>query len=411
MNSRRHFLTSLATVGAATIAGCGGNDDTGTPTDTISESPTPEDVVPTPTPRPGTTETPIQTTSTPDQTTATPDQTTPTETTPTPTPTETPTPTPTPTPEPDRDLSGEEIYLNWIHGEDGQILEQVQGENGRHSISFQSIDEALEEGFQTGGRNEAVANALKTASQDYYTPDDNYEQRHRHILSALHQTLEQKPGLKWNFNIDSRLDAQPSDQGGMKYSRVDVETDETTENGNKKHDPIRGVLTESRDHTVHYPGKELNNPTYIEKVLQQTGNPETYLSRSLVDKDALDNALDNSNWDRERSYDQFGMGIGILIGGGIRFGEYEDNYIAPNHLLVSEDGREEEILQIVDDYEEAGDMELRNQLREHYFNNGHDQYEASEVNITVDDSGSLTDESITMEKIEDFSMAEEIADA
>jgi hypothetical protein len=300
-------------------------------------------------------------------------------------------------------LSGREWYFNWIHGEDEQILSEVQGEESYESISFSAIDNALETGMASGGRNQAVANALETASQEYQ-PSEDYEDRHTHMLSAIHQVLEQKDGDEWDFEIDSRLDATPSQEGWMKYSRVDVETeDEFTDNGNKKYHTIRAALTEKRNHTTHIKGQNASPNNTTKRLLQQISNPESSF-RSLFDKDALDNEIQEWEWDEKRTYDQVGMNAGILIGGGIEIDDYEDNVIGPEYVLFAEDGRENEILNIIDEYEEQGDMTLRNRMREEYFNNGYNKNEVTEYNITADGS-------VSMEELEDTSVSEQIADA
>jgi hypothetical protein len=302
-----------------------------------------------------------------------------------------------------RDLTGREWYFNWIHGEDEQILNEVQGEESYESISFSAIDNALETGMASGGRNQAVANALETASQEYQ-PSEDYEDRHTHMLSAIHQVLEQKDGDEWDFEIDSRLDATPSQEGWMKYSRVDVETEnEFTDKGNKKYQTIRAALTEKRNHTTNIIGQNASTNNTTKRLLQQISNPETVAARSLVDDDAFDNAIEEYGWNSEASYDAISMSLGVLIGGKIEIDEYEANEIVSEYLLIAEDGNEEEILDIVDEYEESGDMTLRNRLREEYFNNDHDQYPASEVDIEEDGS-------VSMKAMEDVSVEKQIAD-
>jgi len=383
--NRRRFLTLLGVSTASGLAGCGGLGGTGsTETETIQETPN------------NSTINPAHGTSTPTST-------------PTPEPTPTPTPTETEvqeTEQPSQDLTGREIYFNQIHGEDEGVLERVQGTGGKTSISFQAIDESLEEGFEQGGRFEAVKSGLETASKQYSggNHEEGYWNRHRHIMSALHQTLEQKDGEEWDFKIDSRLDATPSPDGWLKFSRIDVETQGETERGNTEYQTIRGALDERYQHTTHISGNPASADNFMRRLLQQIDNPESYNSRSLIDKDAAEKIIQEENLNRDGSYDQFGMNISILLGGEINFGEYDENYVTGEHLLISEDGREEEILEIVDEYEEDGDLALRNRMREKYFNNGFNEYEATETNITADGS-------VSMEGIDDFDMSEEVADA
>jgi hypothetical protein len=300
-------------------------------------------------------------------------------------------------------LTGRELYFNWIHGEDEEILEAVQAD-GSHSISFSAINDALETGMASGGRNQAVANALETASQEY-DPSGTYEDRHTHMLSAIHQVLEQKDGDQWDFEIDSRLDATPSQEGWMKYSRVDVETDqEFTDNGNKKYHTIRAALTDKRNHTTHVKGRSADPNNTTKRLLQQISNPETNAFISLLDLEGINSGIKEHGWDEDITYDQTCMSSALLLGCGIEIGAYEENVIGHDYKLFAEDGREEEILGVIDEYEEQGDMTLRNRFREEYFNNGHDEYEASEYDISADGS-------VSMEELEDTSVSEQIADS
>jgi hypothetical protein len=125
----------------------------------------------------------------------------------------------------------------------------------------------------------------------------------------------------------------------------------------------------------------------------------------MLDHDAYQQAFENGDYKEERSWDQIRMGIGILLGGDLEIKDVGDVGLVPEYLLVGEDSRGEEILEAIDEYEEDGDIALRDKLREQYFNNGFDQYEGTEVNIT--DEGEVE----YMEGIDNFDMSEEIADA
>ncbi|NLV08967.1 hypothetical protein GOC74_03355 [Halomicrobium mukohataei] len=285
---RRRFLAGAASLaGAGSLAGCSG-----------SESEPPES-----TPTPTDTTTPTNT--------ATPE---PTETTDEATQTETPEP----------DLTGREHYFNWIHGEDDQILEEVQGTQQNTSISFQAIDNALEEGIENGGRNQAIANALETASQEYQE-NNNYEDRHTHILSALHQTLEQKNGDQWDFDIFSMKDwgkstAFPKD--GIDYSKIWVE------NEDGEYTDINAGLSERYEHTTHIPGEDIGNTAKnisnrIKEQLQFMRDSESFGTRPAHD---LETHLDRLEYDREsldREYSDEELEQG--------FGSWLDNF--SNYVL------------------------------------------------------------------------------
>jgi hypothetical protein len=291
-------------------------------------------------------------------------------------------------------LSGVELHDEWIQGE--HITARLEN----NDIDWDRAHRILD---AEGDPTKQLAAASQLISQQYITRR-KYEDRHRAVVAGLQKIVEEKDGEKWDIRIDSRLDATPSQTGWLKFSRIDIETDETTERGNTKYDTIRGVFTRDRDHTTYVRGEPEPGEPGTKQLLQQIDNPETHKSRSLIDKDALDEDFKNSDWDQEATYDQFGMNISILLGGGIHLGKYEDNYVTGEHLLVSEDGREQAILEIVDEYEEDGDIALRDRLREHYFNNGFDEYEATRTNIT--DEGDIE----YMEGIDGFDMDEQVAD-
>jgi len=227
MTDRRQFLSLLGVAGTVGLTGCsGGSSDPAEGTSTVSESPNNSTVNPAH---------------------------------------NTPTPNRTPTPEDqeggsepvEQDLTGREIYFNQIHGENEQILEEVQGTEDDTSISFQAIDQSLEQGFQNGGRNQAIAAGLETASQEYQSVgDETYWNRHQHIMSALHQTLEQKEGEQWDFEVLSNLNYTQTVGDTIQYSEIKVATGETTENGNDEYAIINGALSEHMNHATHTPGEE-----------------------------------------------------------------------------------------------------------------------------------------------------------
>ena len=270
--NRRRFLTLLGVSTASGLAGCGGLGGTGsTETETIQETPN------------NSTVNPAHGTSTP---------------TPTPTPEPTPTPTPTETEvqeteEPDPDLTGREIYFNQIHGEDEGVLERVQGTGGKTSISFQAIDESLEEGFEQGGRFEAVKSGLETASKLYSggNHEEGYWNRHRHIMSALHQTLEQKDGEEWDFEIFSNLNYTQTVGTTIQYSEIKVATGETTENGNDEYAIINGALSEDMNHATHIPGEEKGSG--YKRTMWGVRDSSNHVDLPPHDTEAIQNRLDS----------------------------------------------------------------------------------------------------------------------
>ncbi|MDB2240694.1 hypothetical protein [Halorubrum ezzemoulense] len=199
-----------------------------------------------------------------------------------------------------KELTGRQIYFDWIHGENEQILEDNKG---YELISFQAVDDALENGFQNGGRNQAIAEALETASQEYHVGNNDYEDRHRHILSALHTTLEQKEGDQWNFDIFGMKDSgqSPALPDGVDYSKIWVE------NEDGEYTDINAGLSERYRHTTHIQGEEIGNTaknitSRIKQQLQFMRNPEKNATHPGHDYEALQNAVEYYREVREREY-------------------------------------------------------------------------------------------------------------
>ena len=299
----------------------------------------------------------------------------------------TPTPTPTPTETPTPDRSGREHYFNWIHGEDDQILEEVQGTQQNTSISFEAIDNALEEGIENGGRNQAIANALETASQEYQV-NNNYEDRHTHILSALHQTLEQKEGSQWDFDIFGMKDwgkssAFPNE--GIDYSKVWVE------NEDGEYTNINAGLSDKVEHTTHIEGEEVTSRR--QEVLQMLTDPESSITRPAHDYEALQNSVEYYSEVRGRDYSD--EDIEEINGYWI---ERLDNHIlgegtpAPSSV--------EEWRQFHEGLEKGPEVFLG--LNEAYHNAG---YDGEPAEFTVKDE---VDGSVTVEDLpDDYTIAED----
>ena len=249
-----------------------------------------------------------------------------------------------------------------------------------------------------------LAAAAEVISEGYGAQSD-YNERHSAVVVGLQKLVDEREEDQWDIRIDSRLDATPSQTGWLKFSRIDIETDETTDRGNTKYGTIRGVFTDDRDHTTYVRGEPEPGEPGTKQLLQQIDSPETHFSRSLIDKDALEEYIKEEGLDKEGTYDQIGMTVGILLGGDIEIKEEGPTAIVPEYLVTSEDGREEENIEIVSAFEKDGDIALRDKLREHYFNKGFDQYEGTEYNLTEEGEVEY------MEGIDDFDISEQIADA
>ncbi|MEA5409787.1 hypothetical protein VB773_20930 [Haloarculaceae archaeon H-GB2-1] len=254
MTKRREFLTLLG-AGTVGVAGCVGDTSSTTPTDsTVSETPTREEVTPT-------------------QEVGIENGTRTNNTSPgTPTRTETVTPGPEQTEE--MDLTGDEIYYNWIHGQDDDILEQAQ-----ETINFHAVNVALKEG---NTRVEKVANAIQEANSQY-SGGDGYQTRHKTVMSAVHQTLQQRNDLIWNFHTMkdwAKSTAYPSD--GLDYSKIWVEGADQDINA--------ALNPDNNEPAYHIEGEEANGD--VEEILKNLRDPEVFGHISAHNYDGISNEID-----------------------------------------------------------------------------------------------------------------------
>ncbi|QUJ74001.1 hypothetical protein [Haloarcula marismortui] len=294
--------------------------------------------------------------------------------------TETEEPTPTETPEPD--LTGREHYFNWIHGENDQILEENKGQNGE--ISFQAIDNALEEGFENGGRNHAIANALETASQEYQE-NSSYEHRHRHILSAIHTTLEQKEGDQWDFDVFSNMNYTQTAGATLQYSEIKVETGDTTDTGEDEYAIINAALNETMNHATHTPGEDGGEQIGYKRTMEEVRNSSVDTMLPPHDTEAIQNRAERVEEDEEGwlvGYSTL-MGYQLFSGGHSTSdgAEYRpDQWLVPAskdiHEKIDQVGYEQG--DRVDDEEgnplgTHGRMDLQLAINERYMNEGYNE--------------------------------------
>ncbi|QGA80357.1 hypothetical protein [Candidatus Nanohalobium constans] len=289
------------------------------------------------------------------------------------------------TPEPqqeDENLTGREHYFNWIHGEDDQILEEVQGTQQNTSISFQAINNALEEGIENGGRNQAIANALETASQEYQE-NNNYEDRHTHILSALHQTLEQKNGDQWDFDVFSNMNYTQTAGATLQYSEIKVETEDTTDTGENEYAIINAALNETMNHATHTPGEDGGEQVDYKRTMEEVRNSWNHIVLPPHDVESLEERERES--DMAENVPESGaalMGYQLFAGGHNTSDGFE---YRPDEMLVP---ASEEIHDKIDEisYEQGdkvdqegnplgthGRMDLQLAINERYMDEGYDE--------------------------------------
>jgi len=80
-------------------------------------------------------------------------------------------------------LSGIQLHDNWIHGEDGDVGNSFGV--SEHGISLDDVTKELE---SADNRIDGIVSAIKVASSQHRA--DDYEGRHRHIVSAVDQGID-----------------------------------------------------------------------------------------------------------------------------------------------------------------------------------------------------------------------------
>jgi len=278
----------------------------------------------------------------------------------------------------EQDLTGEELYFNWVHGgiyedeEHEEILNTVQGTES-NSISFQQINNALEQGDT---RVEQVANAVENAAHQHTPTDpDDYENQHRHIMSAVHQTLEQR---EEDYEVYSMTDWGKSTafpNNGIDYSKIWVE------NENGEYTDINAMLQTDQNYTTHIKGQKTQ--TDREEVLQMLRDPERFGTKPPHDYEDIENAIEYYSENRNRDYSDEDMED--INGSWIkRF----NNYIMGDGISVP--SSVDEWRQFHEGIEAGPEMFLG--LNETYHNEGYDG-EPAQFNVEdeVDGSVSMSD--------------------
>lgn len=219
--SRRRVIETIGTAAAVGLAGCSDNQES--TTEENNETVTPESG----------TEQPEKETEQPEEETEQPEN---------------------------QDLSGIQLHNEWIHGEtplhNGKTVREYI--NTTNAVEIDELTKILEE---NDDRVNAIGQAVKNASEQYIQRG-NYEERHRHIMSALDQAIEQ---TDWDFDFISNMNYTQTVGETIQYSEIKVPTGETTENGHDEYAIINGALSpemdtsrhdSQRDHAVQIPGEE-----------------------------------------------------------------------------------------------------------------------------------------------------------
>jgi hypothetical protein len=309
---------------------------------------------------------------------------------------------------PERDLTATEHYFDWVYGEDGEIREAVNGTEEETSISFDGINNALEQGMSEGGRNEAISQGILEAAEQY-TPQtgDTYEDIHRHTLSALHQTLQDENN-NWDITIKSNINAVITDETRLPYTEIEVEQENgETDIVNAYIGREKGI--KGRQHAARTPsddqavtGDDLSGTEDILNGIRDGENPTFFPSHDVGDAQILGEA----GADEERIYDQ----MRVLSGMQIREGSYTplpengDISYQPDNLLVAQTNQD--IERINQTKYENGDTSLVDALNDKYM----DQYEDTEHAVRWTSTETEDGYEVEMWEDPDFSYEEEIAE-
>jgi hypothetical protein len=373
MDTRRRFLYTLGSAAAVTLTGCTDTSTTSSES-TVEETPTRGDLDR------------VHTESEANQTDV---------------PVEEGTPVNMPNDEdPDRDLTPTEHYFEWIYGEDEQILENVQDTDT--GISFDAINNALEQGMNEGGRNEAISQGILEAANQY-TPQagDNYEDIHQHVLSALHHTLQDEQ-YDWNINIKSNINAVLTPSGLYPYTEIEVQQNDGTT------DIINAYIGQNEEHAARTPSDDEavsgDNLSGTTDILNGIRDGQNYAHIPSHDTEAFDDYIDDGG-DEERTYDQ----LRVISGMQIREGSYtnQDDHIAytPDNLIVADDI--EDVRRINETKYENGDTSLVDELNDKYM----DEYEDTDTAVRWTSTETEDGYEVEMWEDPDFNLDEEIAEA
>lgn len=270
--------------------------------------------------------------------------------------------------------TGIEIYFDWIHGENGSIRSKAQEE-----ISLEAVDQALEGGIEQG-RDQAIANALETASQQYDN-SESYEDRHRTILSATHQAIQQKTGSEWDFNIFSNINYTQTVGDTLQYSEIKVETGET-EDGHKEYSIINAALSPGMNHATHTPGEDGGDEVDYKRTMEEVRHSSVDAVLPPHDTEAIQARIDRG------AAESWFPGYAELMGYQLFAGGHSTDDGAeyrPDQMLVPANQETHETIDEIG-YEQGdrkgedsnplgthGRMDLQLAINEHYFNEGYDE--------------------------------------
>jgi len=294
--------------------------------------------------------------------------------------------------------TGIELHNQWIHGETPlHTITVKEFIANTDVIQLETITNILEE---SDDRVNAVGQAVKNASEQFRIRG-NYEERHRHIMSALDQAIESLDGEQWDFNFITNMNYTQTVGETIQYSEIKVPTGETTESGHDEYAIINGALSPEtddersglkQDHAVQIPGEEVENVQ--DQIYKQTMRAvrKSSLDGALPphDVETIENRAERVNEDEERWLSSTAplMGYQLFAGGSEVDSGYEfkpDQILVPAtkeiHEMIDEIGYEQG-----DRTDENGDplgthgrVDLQLAINEEYFNKGYDEIDGPVV--------------------------------
>lgn len=302
-------------------------------------------------------------------------------------------------------LSGIELHDEWIHGEtdawDGKTVSEYVATTD--SIQLEPLTEILEE---NNDRIAAVGQAAKNASEQLPWRGD-YEMRHRHIMSALDQAIEQ---TDWDFDFISNMNYTQTVGETIQYSEIKVPTGETTETGHDEYAIINGALSPemdmsrsdaSRDHAVYTPGEEIDrqNDHIYKLTMADVADSSNDTALPPHDIEAIQQRIDETDGGKEWFHTSAALiGYQLFAGGSQVESGYE---FEPDQMLVP---ATKEIHDTLDEigYEQGdelgrdgdhplgthGRVDLQLAINEQYFNEGYDEVDGP---VVIDDLEETSD--------------------
>jgi hypothetical protein len=277
-------------------------------------------------------------------------------------------------------LSGIQLHDNWIHGEDGDVGNSFGV--SEHGISLDDVTKELE---SADNRIDGIVSAIKVASSQHRA--DDYEGRHRHIVSAVDQGIDRLDDELWDFDLLSNMNYTQTVGETIQYSEIILPKEE---NDHSDIEIINAALKRDYNNAIHKPGEINTEDQFYKHTMAGVRDSENDGHLPPHDVEAIQGRVDRG---AEESFFASGaklMGYQLFAGGHEVNNGFEYN---PDQMLVPAN---KEVHELIDDVKyENGDMSLNLAVNEKYFNEGYDEFEGP---VSVDIKNTENDWDITLEK-------------